>query len=50
MYHWEDKIVQKKEKNSLDFSVGIVDKNLPASAGYMGSIPPLGRFHMPQGN
>ena len=25
-------------------------KNLPANAGDMGSIPGLGRFHMPQGN
>ena len=41
---------KKKEKNSLDFPGGTVDKNLPASAGDMGSIPPRGRFHMPQGN
>ena len=31
-----------------DFPGGTVDKNLPASAGDMGSIPGLGRFHMPQ--
>ena len=28
---------------------GAVDRNLPASAGDMGSIPGPGRFHMPQG-
>ena len=27
-----------------------VVKNLPANAGDMGSIPDLGRFHMPQSN
>ena len=27
-----------------------MDKNLPANAGDMGSIPGLGRFHMPRGN
>ena len=34
----------------MDFSGGIVDKNPPANAGDMGSIPGPGRFHMPQGN
>ena len=29
-----------------DFPAGTVDKNLPANAGDMGSIPGLGRFHM----
>ena len=29
---------------------GAVDGNLPASAGDMGSIPGLRRFHMPQSN
>ena len=33
-----------------DFLGGTVDKNLPASAGDSGSIPSLGRFHMPQSN
>jgi len=33
-----------------DFPDGPVVKNLPASAGDMGSIPGLGRSHMPQGN
>ena len=27
-----------------------MDKNSPANAGYMGSIPGPGRFHMPQSN
>ena len=26
-----------------------MDKNLPASAGGMGSVPGLGRFYMPRG-
>ena len=30
----------------LDFPGGTVDKNPPASAGNMGLIPGLGRFHM----
>ena len=29
----------------LDFPGGAVDKNPPAKAGDMGSIPSLGRFH-----
>ena len=33
-----------------DFSGGLVVKNLPANAGEMGSIPGLGRFHMPWGS
>ena len=33
-----------------DFSGGPVVKNLPANAGVMGSIPGLGRFHIPWGN
>ena len=32
-----------------DFPGGAVDRNLPASAGDMGSIPGPGRFHMPRG-
>jgi len=30
-----------------DFLGGPVVKNLPANAGDMGSVPALGRFHMP---
>ena len=30
-----------------DFPGGAVDKNPPANAGDMGSIPGAGRFHMP---
>ena len=33
-----------------DFLGGTAGKNLPASAGDMGSIPGLGRFHMPWGH
>ena len=40
---------QVKKKNQ-DFSGGAVDKNFPANAGDSGSIPGLGRFHMPQSN
>ena len=34
----------------MDFPGGPVVKNLPASAGDMGSIPGPGRFHMPRSN
>ena len=33
-----------------DFPGGAVVKNLPANAGDTGSIPGLGRSHMPQNN
>ena len=33
-----------------DFPGGAVVGNLPANAGDMGSIPGLGRSHMPQSN
>ena len=32
-----------------DFPGGAVNKNLPANAGNVGSIPGQGRFHMPWG-
>ena len=32
------------------FPGGLVVKNLPANTGDMGSIPGLGRSHMPRGN
>ena len=34
----------------LDFPGGVVVKNLPANAGDTGSIPGLGRSHMPWSN
>ena len=37
-------------REKQDFLSGSVVKNLPASAGDMGSIPGPGRFHMPWGN
>ena len=40
---------QIKEKPQ-EFPGGAVDKNPPANAGDMGSIPGLGGFHMPQNN
>ena len=33
-----------------DFPGGAVDRNLPVNAEGMGSIPGLGRFHMPWGH
>ena len=39
---------KKKNKISLDFPGGSVDKNLPANAESMSSILDLGRFHMIQ--
>ena len=38
------------KKDILDFPGGTVVKNLPPNAGDTGSIPGLGRFHMPQSN
>ena len=38
-------------KNAVkDFLGDRVDKNQPTNAGDRGSIPSLGRFHMPQSN
>ena len=34
-----------EERTETDFPSGTVDKNPPASAGDMGSIPGPGRFH-----
>ena len=34
----------------LEFPGSPVIENLPANAGFMGSIPGLGRFHMAQSN
>ena len=39
-----------KAIESGDFPGNLMDKNLPASAGDMGSIPGPGRSHMPQSN
>ena len=41
---------RKKEIMADDFSGGEVDKNTPANAGDMGSIPDPGRCHMLQSN
>ena len=41
---------QNTENNMQDFPGGTVNKNPPANAGDMGSIPGLGRFHVPQSN
>ena len=37
-------------KNKRESPGGAVDKNAPANAEDMGSIPGLGRFHMLQSN
>ena len=38
---------EKKKKKRWDFPGDAVDKNLPANAGDTGSIPGLGKVHMP---
>ena len=43
-------IKKKKKLNLLGFSGGAVVKNLPASAGDMGSSPGPGKSHMPRSN
>ena len=40
-------IKKQNIENSREFPGGSVVKNLPASAGDMGSIPGSGRSHMP---
>jgi len=37
-------------KRPQDFPGGVMDKNTPANAGDMGSIPGPGRSHIPRGN
>ena len=44
--HPETTIIQKDSCVPRDFPGGIVDKNPPATAGHMGSVPDRGRFHM----
>ena len=44
------KLQQYTYKNIQDFPGGPVIKNPPDSAGDMGSIPTLGRFHMFRSN
>ena len=41
---------QNIANNMQDFPGGTVNKNPPANAGDMGSVPGLGRFHTPQSN
>ena len=43
-------LIGEQEPSVDDFPGGPVVKNLPANVGDTGSIPDLGRFHMPQGN
>ena len=45
----ESDVLNWDKKRKVDFPGGPVVKNLPANAGDMGSIPGLGRFHMPRG-
>ena len=43
-------VISKSCNTAQDFPGGIVNKNLPANAGYVGFIPGPGRFHTPQSN
>ena len=36
------------KNHAWGFPAGVVDKNLPADAGGMGSVPGQGRSHIPQ--
>ena len=40
----------KSKWDKLDFPGGTVDKNVPANAGDMGSVPGSGRFPMLESN
>ena len=42
--------IKIKEKNKFILKTIKKKKNPPVSAGYMGSIPDLEKFHMLQGN
>ena len=44
------RVEAEKEERADSRGGGPVVKNLPANAGEMGSIPGLGRFHMPWGS
>ena len=39
-----------RSKVFQDFPSGAVEKHPPANTGDMGSVPGLGRFHMPRSN
>ena len=39
---------EETKRNEYDFPGSAVDNNRPASAGDTGSIPGVGRLHMPQ--
>ena len=43
-------IADSCKNTKWDFPGGTVDKNPPASAGDMGSVPGLERFHVPWSN
>ena len=47
---WHQTYLKDKEIKCKDFPGGAVVKNLPASAGDMGSSPGPGRSHMPRSN
>ena len=47
---WLTSIKKTKKQKKQDFSGGPVVKNLPANAGDTGSIPGLGKSHVPWGN
>ena len=49
MYHWHSICINNTYSNT-EFPGGPMAKNLPVNVGNTGSIPALGRFHMPQSN
>ena len=51
-FHMAYNLVGKKhvKTKAKDFPGGTVHKNPPANAEDIGSIPGLGRFHMPRSN
>ena len=48
--NYEKKVKNPKDERKLKNTGGAVAKNPPANAGDTGSIPGLGRSHMPQNN
>ena len=50
LWRWIHVIMFFSKPVELNFSGGTVDKNLPANAEDIGSIPGPGRFYMPWGS
>ena len=47
---YKNLLTQLQLKMLMNFLSGTMDRNPPANAGDVGSIPGLGRFHMPWSN